>query len=237
MSELISETKKQTRKTPKEIIPLLPFYNESNLYEIGIDEAGRGPLFGRLYVGAVVLPKNASFEHERMKDSKRFHSKKKINEVAQYIKENAIAWSVQYAEHDEIDRINIRQALFRCMHSCIEEIETKLKMNKKDVLLLVDGNDFKPYTKYNEETEEFETIRHETIEGGDNKYTPIAAASILAKVSRDHYIDEMCEKYPELNEKYSLSTNMGYGTKAHIQGIAEHGLSEWHRRSYKLKKL
>jgi len=224
----------------KETIPLQPFYNAENEYEIGIDEAGRGPLFGRLYVGAVVLPKDASFAHEKMKDSKRFHSKKKINEVAKYIQSNAIAWSVQFVEHDVIDRINIRQSVFQCMHACIEDIQSKLNLppeKTKDVLLLVDGNDFKPYSRYHDATEEFTTLRHETIEGGDNKYSAIAAASILAKVARDQYIAELCERHHELDTFYSLSTNMGYGTKAHLEGIAKHGLSQWHRRSYKISAL
>jgi ribonuclease HII len=175
-----------------------------------------------------------------MKDSKKFHSKEKINEVAEYIQSNAIAWSVQFVEHDVIDKINIRQSVFQCMHACIEDIQSKLpvlKEKERDVLLLVDGTDFKPYSRYNNETEDFITLRHETVEGGDNKYTAIAAASILAKVARDQYIAEMCEQYPDLDTFYSLSTNMGYGTKAHLEGIAKHGLSEWHRRSYKISRL
>jgi ribonuclease HII len=214
---------------------LSTYCNADNSFEIGIDEAGRGPLFGRLYVAAVVLSK-VGFRHEDMKDSKKFHSKKKIQNVAEYIKKNAIAWSVQYIEVSTIDEINIRQSVFKGMHECIRDILSKLQekefINKDEILLLVDGNDFKPFTFYDEDVEEIRSLRHETIEKGDNKYTCIAAASILAKVERDQYIAELCEKNPELSEKYGINTNMGYGTKVHMDGIKQYGITEWHRKSF-----
>lgn len=205
-------------------------YDIQNQFEIGIDEAGRGPLFGRLYVAAAVLPKSDDFKHEHMKDSKKFHSKKKIKDTSDYIKEHALAWSIQYIEHDVIDSINIRQAVFKGMHQAVEEIMTTFQ--SKDMFLLVDGNDFKPYVYFHEEKEELVTIPHTTIEGGDNKYTPIAAASILAKVARDEYIETLCSQYPELQTRYCLNTNQGYGTKKHLEGIKEHGISQWHRKTY-----
>ena len=209
-------------------------YDEGNQFEIGIDEAGRGPLFGRLYVGAVILPKTSEFRHDLMKDSKRFHSKKKIREVADYIKKSALFWSVQYVEPAVIDDINIRQSVFRGMHECIRDILTMGgdSITSSNTLLLVDGNDFKPFTQYDEVGETIRSFRHETIEGGDNKYTCIAAASILAKVERDAYIAELCASNPELAERYGIDTNMGYGTKKHIQGIEEHGITQWHRKTY-----
>ena len=212
--------------------------DNENIYEIGIDEAGRGPLFGRLYVGAVVLPKDPTveFHHEWMKDSKKFSSKKKIREVAEYIKTHALSWSVQYVDPNIIDEINIRQAVFRGMHAGISEIiaqQQKIESaNSNSPFLLIDGNDFKPYTIYNEDTEEIGIIPYVTIEGGDNKYTAIAAASILAKVARDDYIDDLCTKYPELVSRYGLDTNMGYGTKQHLAGIMEYGITQWHRQTY-----
>jgi len=212
---------------------LTRFDTTTNQFEIGIDEAGRGPLFGRLYVSAVILPNDSSFRHEDMKDSKKFHSKKKIQKVAEYIKSNSKAWSVQYIESSVIDEINIRQAVFRGMHECIRELITKIgDENKNNILLLVDGNDFKPFTYYDEDAEEIRSLRHETVEKGDNKYTCIAAASILAKVARDQYIAELCEKNTELSEKYGINTNMGYGTKAHMDGIKQYGITEWHRKSF-----
>lgn len=217
---------------------LLSYYDSANKIEIGIDEAGRGPLFGRLYVAAVILPKGSSFRHEDMKDSKKFHSKKKIQKIAEYIKSNAIAWSIQYIEPCIIDEINIRQAVFKGMHECIREILFKIEkseignINKEEILVLVDGNDFKPFTFYDDDIEEIRSLRHETMEKGDNKYTSIAAASILAKVERDQYVAELCDKHPELSERYGINTNMGYGTKVHMDGIKQYGITEWHRKSF-----
>jgi ribonuclease HII len=214
------------------IMSLSAYYNEQNTFEIGVDEAGRGPLFGRLYVAATVLPKGTEFQHQWMKDSKRFHSKKKISEMSDYIKANAIAWSIQYIEADVIDQINIRQAVHRGMHNSIRDIFTNRAINSRETLLLIDGNDFRPYSIFDETTEELFTVPHETIEGGDNKYTAIAAASILAKVARDEYIHELCTLHPELDDKYHLNKNQGYGTKQHLDGILEHGVTQWHRKTY-----
>ena len=208
-------------------------YNETgDLREIGVDEAGRGPLFGRLYVGAAILPKGPEFRHDLMKDSKKFSSKKKRKEVAEYIKTNAIAWSVQFMDADIIDEINIRQAVLRSMHNAIRDVMKKIGSDYTDTLLLIDGNDFRPLTSFDENTEELHTIPHQTIEGGDNKYTSIAAASILAKVAHDEYIEDMCLAHPELITRYGLDKNMGYGTKQHLNGILEHGITKWHRRTY-----
>lgn len=216
--------------------PLNKYYGEAK-YEIGIDEAGRGPMFGRVYVSAVILPKDDSFDHSKMKDSKRFHSKKKIKEVAEYIQNNALYWTVQYMEHNEIDKLNIREATIHCMHKCINDIIKQINENNIDFnnyYLIVDGNDFKPYCRL--VNNKLLNMKYICIEGGDNLYTSIAAASILSKVHRDDYIDEMCEKYPLLDEYYSLRTNKGYGTAKHIEGINEHSISPWHRKTYGLCK-
>ena len=98
--------------------------------------------------------------------------------------------------------------------------------------LLIDGNYFKPITYFDKKTNKIETIPHVTIEGGDNKYASIAAASILAKVERDKYIDELCEQNPTLSEYYGIDSNKGYGAKRHMDGIKEHGITIWHRRSF-----
>ena len=221
------------RKSTKE--PLKPFYNEEFKYEIGIDEVGRGPMFGRVYTAAVILPKSDVFDHSKMKDSKRFSSKKKINEVAEYIKKNAIAYAVTYEAEDVIDKINILQATHSSMHKAVREILEKSVVDDK-VLLLVDGNNFKPYMCFDKNTGLYSQINHQCIEGGDNKYTAIAAASILAKVERDKYIEELCNEYPHLDERYDLLSNKGYGTKAHMDGIKEHGITAWHRRTYGICK-
>ena len=221
------------RKSTKE--PLKPYYTEDFKYEVGIDEVGRGPMLGRVYTAAVILPKNDSFDHSKMKDSKRFSSKKKINEVAKYIKENALAYAVTFEPEDIIDKINILQATHSSMHKAVREILSKDLIDDK-VLLLVDGSNFKPYMSFDKKSGSYSQVNHQCIEGGDNKYTAIAAASILAKVERDKYIEDLCKEYPHLDERYDLLSNKGYGTKAHMDGIKEHGITAWHRRTYGICK-
>jgi ribonuclease HII len=217
-------------------------------YEIGVDEAGRGPLFGRVYTGAVILPAATSsaattFDFSLMKDSKKFSSDKKIREVAEYIKQHAVAWAVSYEESEVIDRINIRRATLQCMRKSINtlidahiEQMDQPRPTTEDYLLLIDGNDFIPLGKYNEEMDQIDTYTHVCVEGGDNTYACIAAASILAKVERDDYIEHLCDQYPILDEMYALRGNKGYGAKKHLDGIREHGITQWHRRSYGICK-
>jgi ribonuclease HII len=216
------------------------FDTDTTIIEIGIDEAGRGPMFGRVYAGVAVLPKDDSFDHSQMKDSKKFHSKKKIEQVAEYIKENAIAWAVEYEDEQTIDNINILQATQSAMHKGIKNVISQLSqltdIDYDKILLLVDGNYFKPFTIINKNKTKLETIKYQMIEGGDNKYTSIAAASILAKVSRDKYIDELCEQNPELIEHYGIGSNKGYGSKKHIDGIKQHGITKWHRKTFGICK-
>ena len=209
--------------------PLIKFYNDnSDLLEIGVDEAGRGPLFGRVYTAAVILPKEDGggngcetekkvFDYHKMKDSKKFTSSKKILEVAEHIKENALAWSVTYNDETTIDKINIRQSVLSSMHQSIKNVmDTYNNVDTgtgtdgnsntdKEYFLLIDGNDFKPYLRFQDD--HFVQVNHTCIEGGDNKYCAIAAASILAKTERDKYIEELCEEHPELKEKYGLEKN------------------------------
>jgi ribonuclease HII len=238
--------KPHVEKKPKHVLKASHFgsgdEDDGNDYatpfiEIGVDEAGRGPMFGRVYVGAVVLPKDAKlFDFSKMKDSKKFTSESKIKEAAEYIKTHAVAWSVVYAEHDEIDRVNIRRATIDCMHKAIREtICDKLNTTGDRAYLLIDGNDFIPMMELIN-GESYMQIPHICVEGGDNTYAAIAAASILAKVARDEYIGEMCKQHPELAEKYDLANNKGYGTKKHMDGIREHGITQWHRRSFGICK-
>ena len=213
--------------------PLAPCHNTDNAFEIGIDEAGRGPLFGRVYVAAVVLPKGLNeFHHEWMRDSKQIKNRNTMKALADYIKTNALCWSVQYAEADDIDQHNILNCVIQKMHECIKNITSNSKFNVSDGFVLVDGNYFKPYIYYNELHEEIKSIRHETFEKGDGTYSSIAAASILAKNERDTWIEELCNDHPYLKRFYSLDKNMGYGTKAHMDGIEEHGITEWHRKTF-----
>jgi ribonuclease HII len=216
------------------------YYNIENKYEISIDECGRGPLFGRTYVAAVILPNNDTFNYSILKDSKKFSSKKKIKEVAEYIKKNAIAYSIQYIDENEIDKINILQSVLKGMNLCITDIiNNKIKLkpeNYKNTLLLVDGNQFTPFVMFDKIKEELVEISHITIEGGDNLYCGIAAASIIAKVEHDEYILNLCSKYPLLVERYKLDTNVGYGTRAHLEGIRKFGICQFHRKTFGICK-
>ena len=245
--DIIHETVIQpvkTKRVRKVQEPLKKFFHqEENVFEIGVDEAGRGPLFGRVYTAAVILPKDDSFDHFKVKDSKKFTSKKKIEEVADYIKSHALAWYVSYEDEKVIDDINILQATQKSMHTSIIEtrkqyIQLMKKENKTEYsfYLLIDGNYFNPISYVNKTTNKLEILPYTTIEGGDNKYTAIAAASILAKVERDRYIEEICCQNPDLIEKYGIDSNKGYGAKRHIDGIKEHGITIWHRRSFGICK-
>lgn len=214
---------------PKESCALQKYYQNNEIFEIGVDEVGRGPLFGRVYTAAVILPKDDSFDHSKMKDSKKFHSKKKIEEVSEYIKMHAIAWSINYEDEQMIDNINILQATQQCMHKSIKEIMEKAL--QKEYMLLIDGNYFKPIIPSNNIKYKFACI-----EGGDNIYSSIAAASIIAKVERDKYIDQLCIQYPYLIDNYAINNNKGYGSKKHIDGIKMHGITPWHRRTFGICK-
>lgn len=208
-----------------------------DIHEIGVDEAGRGPLFGRVYAAAVLLPKNddsCNFDFSLLKDSKKFTSKKKLLAAADYIKENAIAWSVAYEEENVIDQLNILQATQSAMHkaigTCVENAKNKL--HDPMVHLLVDGNYFNSYIQFDKNTKQLNAISHTCVKGGDNTYASIAAASILAKTERDIYIEILCDEYPLLDEHYRIRSNKGYGSKHHLQGIHQYGITQWHRKSF-----
>ena len=223
----------------KEPVLLTRFYNESNLYEFALDEAGRGCLFGRVYIACVVLPKDPTLfsgtHGTNIKDSKKFSSKKKLAEVADYIKKNALAWHISWVDADEIDKINILESTMRGMHDCIDQVFVQLEgrpQHLKQCMALVDGNYFNPYSRSDIPSLTIVQLPHMTIEQGDATYMGIAAASILAKNARDEWVMEMCQQYPELVERYGLDTNVGYGTKRHLDGIREHGITQWHRRTF-----
>jgi len=211
MSSKVRKSIRSTRKILKS------FYAEDSL-EVGVDEAGRGPLFGRVYVGAAILPPE-DFDHSLMRDSKKLSERKRL-QAFDYIKENAIDWSVGYFDELQIDKVNIFNATFGAMHKALDNLQVRPEM------ILVDGSYFTPYTFENE------TVNHVCIEQGDDTYSSIAAASILAKVSRDKYIGELCDKHENLNTFYGLASNKGYGTAQHIEGIKQHGITKWHRKTF-----
>jgi ribonuclease HII len=240
VNRLIADAQKPAKRTrdPPELLER--FYDsKSEVIELSIDEAGRGCLFGRVYMACVVLPKDPNaFNGKDIKDSKKFSSKKKINQVAEYIKTHARAWHVEYVDETVIDKINILQAVMQGMHVCIRETilkiyrETGEKLPLSDFIAVIDGNYFKPFVSYDMDKKEIVELNSVTVEQGDAKYMAIAAASILAKTARDAYIAEMCDKFPVLDEYYGLRSNQGYGTKKHLEGIRKYGITKWHRRTY-----
>ena len=198
---------------------MLKSYCYENTLEVGLDEAGRGPLLGRVYVAAAILPPN-DFDHSLIKDSKKLSERKRLI-AFDYIKDYAIDYAVHYKDEKYIDEHNIFAATYNAMHEVIGKLLVKPEH------ILVDGNYFKPYMHT-----DGEYISNTTIIGGDNKYTSIAAASILAKVSRDKYIEELCDEYPKLNQFYNIRSNKGYGALKHINGIKRNSISPWHRKSF-----
>lgn len=215
------------------------FYEpNSDAIELSIDEAGRGCLFGRVYVACVVLPDDPKlFNGKDIKDSKKFSSKKKLNQVAEYIKKHARAWQVEYVDETVVDKINILQSVIQGMHRSIRNMILQIyKENGQrkldDFMAVIDGNYFKPFISYDMEKRQIVELNAVTIEQGDAKYMAIAAASILAKTARDNYVAEMCDKYPILDEYYGLRSNQGYGTKKHVDGIRKYGITKWHRKTY-----
>lgn len=212
---------------------------------IGVDEAGRGPLFGRVYTGATTFYFNNNIDKSSLKDSKKY-TKKKLIETHDYINNNISVICFDYADHKEIDKFNILQATQNSMHRCIYNLITQIieKIKEKNefnidifskIKILVDGNYFKPF-HYNYNNNIY-FINHECIVKGDQLHKEISAASIIAKVERDNYIIDFIDKNPEYEEKYNLLSNKGYGTKKHIEGIRKYGYSDFHRKSFKLKNL
>ena len=194
--------------------------SKKNIIEVGLDEVARGCMFGRVYTAAVIWPQDYSEDPNYIiKDSKKL-SKKKREELYHYITNTALDWNVNYIENDEIDKINILQATMKSMHTNLDNLLIDVDH------ILVDGTNFNQYSN----------VPYTCIPKGDNKYYSIAAASILAKVEHDWYIEKLCAEYPELNEKYDLLSNMGYGTKTHMENIKKYGISEFHRRSFGICK-
>jgi len=209
---------------------------------IGVDEAGRGPLFGRVYASACVLPSldDPTFDFTLIKDSKKFTSEKKIKNVYDYIREHSIAYAYEYSDEKLIDEINILQATQRAMHGSVKKviqylIDTLDNFDINNVKLLIDGNYFNEITYF--WNGELHVLNHQCVVGGDDLHKCIGAASIIAKVERDEYIKEICNENDDLNDKYGLLKNKGYGTKQHIEGIRTHGYSKFHRASFKIKKI
>ena len=188
------------------------FYSQNVKIICGVDEAGRGPLAGPVCAAAVILPEH--LELPGLTDSKKLTDKKR-RELFPIIQEQAIAWGIGWASEKEIDEINILQATFLAMERAMEQLSVKPD------LALIDGNREKDFG-----------IPVKTVVKGDSLSMNIAAASILAKVSRDDLMVKLAEEYPQ----YQFEVHKGYGTKAHYAALTEHGASPVHRMSF-LKKF
>ena len=199
--------------------------SEINLWEIedeyfaqgltlvcGVDEAGRGPLAGPVCAAAVILPPH--IEIPGLNDSKKLTDKRR-RELMPIIKEKAIAWGVGFASHQEIDEINILQATFLAMERALADLQVKPE------LALIDGNREKDFG-----------IPVKTVVKGDSRSASIAAASVIAKVTRDDLMLSLAEEYPQ----YGFDIHKGYGTKAHYEALRTHGPSPVHRMTF-LKKF
>lgn len=220
---------------------LSPLFNQDGLVEAGCDEAGRGCLAGPVYAAAVILPPD--YENELLNDSKQLTAKKRY-ELREQIQRDAVAWAVGVVSNDEIDEINILNASILAMHRALDQLQVRPEF------VIVDGNRFKKYEPGSTRSDDSlvvirqlpftnnkvtyhpnkgeNALPHTTIVKGDGKYLSIAAASILAKTYRDDCMKELHAKYPY----YGWDHNAGYPTKEHREGIKEHGLTPFHRKSF-----
>ncbi|WP_372769463.1 ribonuclease HII [Lutibacter sp.] len=182
-----------------------------NTFEAGADEAGRGCLAGPVVAAAVLLP--TDFYHPLLNDSKQLTEKQR-DILRPFIEKNALTFGVSYVFEAKIDEINILQASILAMHLAIE----KLSMEPEHII--VDGNKFKPY----------KNIPHTTIVKGDAKFMSIAAASVLAKTYRDDFMQQLDLEFPS----YQWKKNKGYPTLFHRNAIREFGITNYHRKSFRL---
>lgn len=188
------------------------FYDKGYQHICGVDEAGRGPLAGPVCAAAVILP--ADLDIPGLNDSKKLSDKRR-RELFPVIKEAAIAYCIAFADHKEVDSINILQATFLAMERAITGLSVKPDF------VLIDGNREKDFG-----------VPVQTVVHGDSLSANIAAVSILAKVTRDDYMLQMAQEYPQ----YGFEIHKGYGTKAHYAALLEHGPCSIHRLTF-LKKL
>ncbi len=180
------------------------------MIEAGTDEAGRGCLAGPVTAAAIILP--TGFQDPLLNDSKLLTERQR-DSLRPLLENVAIAYAVTHLKAEVIDQINILNASILAMHQSLNQLMPEPQF------IIVDGNRFKP----------FKNIGHECIVKGDSKYLSIAAASILAKTYRDAYMEELHDKYP----MYNWKQNKGYPTKEHREAIRKHGLTPYHRLSYK----
>jgi ribonuclease HII len=140
--------------------------------------------------------------------------------AAEYIKRNALAWEIGSASEEDIDRLNVTGAEMKALHECLDRIKIRF------LTIIMDGTVFTPYVR------DGVVVEHRCIPKADSKCLAVSCASILAKTARDQYVRSLCEIVPELQERYDVCKNMGYPKPRHIQGIAKHGITQYHRKSY-----
>jgi ribonuclease HII len=189
----------------------LLLWHKEGLIEAGCDEAGRGCLAGPVFAAAVILPRN--FSSDVLNDSKQLSEKQRYN-LRDLILKEATAWAVGICDQHEIDKINILNASILAMHKALKQLSVQPQH------ILVDGNRFKPYGK----------IPHTCFVKGDGRFMSIAAASVLAKTYRDDYMMKIHADFPH----YGWNRNKGYPTVKHREAIVAFGISEHHRKTFRL---
>ena len=192
---------------------MLKSYHKRNTIEAGCDEAGRGCLAGPVFAAAVILPKG--YKNSELNDSKQLNEKQR-DRLRIEIEKVALAWAVAQLDNNVIDEINILNASILSMHKAVG------KLHLPPSLLLIDGNRFKPYPE----------IPYVCFVKGDGKFMSIAAASVLAKTHRDEFMKNLHDEFPA----YNWAQNKGYGTRDHRDAIIQHGITPYHRKSFRLNE-
>jgi ribonuclease HII len=214
---------------------LLAAFADDGVIEVGLDEAGRGPLFGPVTVGAVIW--NPLVQDPRIsliKDSKKMTKNwEHRDKLEKFIKDSAIAYATASRCNRYIDQHGINNAINSALIECLDRLYPRTKFGR----VLMDGNYFAGYTTPTYCDSPQICIPHQCIVGGDNRYISIAAASILAKLEHDRQILQLVRDNPASLEPYGIATNMGYGSAKHLIAIGKYGLTQWHRHSYKIKSL
>lgn len=214
------------------------FEQKKKMFTIGIDEAGRGPFLGRVYAGAVIWDiSNIEYVGDDVPvitDSKKMTPLRR-KKAREWILQHIHGWGIGYATAAEIDEINILEATRLAMTRAIDDLFARAPqylptIENEKIHLLIDGVRWEG---------KFDDKRFSvtSVVGGDGLHLPISAASILAKEAHDDHIRELCTHHPEWDARYGLLSNMGYGTKKHIDGIRQFGYCEEHRRTFKIKVL
>lgn len=205
-------------------------------FTIGVDEAGRGCMWGSVFAGAVVLPNDLSDEESMTKnekfllrDSKKL-SEKRREEALELIRSRAIAWGIGECTSEEIDRHNILRATHTSMHRAIDMCYRSVieKYPDAEFEIKIDGNSFRLY----QDPINGDVVDHECVIGGDASVRCIAAASIIAKTGRDHFVRDHVLREPDLESKWGIGSHKGYCTRVHTEAVEKYGIHPLHRKSY-----